>query len=46
MFPPEKKESSNEIFYQLVEIIIGIVAATAIIIITFKKFKISKREVR
>jgi len=43
MFSPGKKESPNEIFYQLVEIIIGIVAATAIVIITFKKFKISKR---
>jgi len=43
MFSPERKESSNEIFYPMAEIIIGIAAAIAIVIITFKKFKISKR---
>ncbi|HYL66090.1 MAG TPA: S8 family serine peptidase [Nitrosopumilaceae archaeon] len=43
MFSPERKESSNEIYYTLTEIIIGIAAAIVIIIITFKKFKISKR---
>jgi hypothetical protein len=43
MFSPQRNESSNEIFYTLAEIIIGIAVATAIIIITFKKLKISKR---
>ena len=43
MFSPERKESSDKIFYVLAEIIIGIAAATIIIIITFKKFKISKK---
>ncbi|TSA17962.1 MAG: peptidase S8 [Nitrosopumilales archaeon] len=43
MFSPERKESSNEIYYILTEIIIGIAAATVIIIITFKKLKISKK---
>ncbi len=43
IFSPERNGSSNEIYYTLTEIIIGISAATAIIIITFKKFKISKR---
>jgi hypothetical protein len=43
MFSPERKESPNEIYYTLTEIIIGIAAATVIIIITFKKLKISKR---
>jgi Subtilase family len=36
---PERKESSNEIYYTLTEIIIGIAAATAVIVITFKKLK-------
>jgi hypothetical protein len=40
---PEKIESSNEIFYLIVEIIIGIAVAVGIIIITFKKFKISNK---
>jgi len=39
---PEGKESSNEIYYILIEIIIGIGAAIAIIAITFKKLKNSK----
>jgi hypothetical protein len=43
IFSPERNGSSNEIYYMLTEIIIGVAAATAIIIITFKKFKISKR---
>jgi len=40
---PERKESSNEIYYVLAEIIIGIAVATAIIVITFKKLKNPKR---
>ncbi len=40
---PERNGSSNEIYYTLAEITIGIVAAIFIFIITLKKFKISKR---
>ena len=42
IFSPEIKKSPNEIYYSLTEIIIGIAIAIAIIIITFKKLKISK----
>ncbi len=42
IFSPQRNESYNEIFYTLTEIIIGIAVASAIIIITFKKLKISK----
>ncbi|HET6458191.1 MAG TPA: hypothetical protein VFG24_04865, partial [Nitrosopumilaceae archaeon] len=43
IFSSERKELANEIYYTLTEIIIGIATATVIIIITFKKLKISKR---
>jgi hypothetical protein len=43
IFSPERKELTNEIYYTLTEIIIGIAIAIVIIIITFKKLKISKR---
>ena len=42
IFSSERKQLTNEIYYTLTEIIIGIAAATFIVIITLKKFKISK----
>jgi len=42
MFFLERNGSFNDIYYTLAEIIIRIAAATFIVIITLKKFKISK----